>query len=629
MLDSIRQNAQSWGVKIAFGLIIIVFVFWGVGSMDNQPSNVVAKVGKTSITVNAFAREYEQQVELVRAQFPDVTSEDLKQAGLKMRVLNQMISEVLLVQQAEKQGLEVSPAELKLRIAGIPVFNDADGNFDGERYKQVLAAQGTTPGAYEDKIRRSMLAQKMRDFITMPAAVTAEEAKAMFLYSAERRSMDYVLFAAENYLDQVKPGEEQISAFYKQNIENYKVPPRVTLQYVMITPAALADGASVSDDRIAAYYEDNKESFRQEERVHARHILVLADAGASEEKVAAAEKKINELYERIRKGADFAKVAKEASEGPSAPLGGDLGWFGRGQMVPEFEQAAFAAAAGQVTAPVRTQFGFHIIKVEEKENARIRTLDEVHDEISHRLAEEAALEKVTPTLDAALEALLAGEDLPAVAERMHLSLRDSGQFTRAQATGLLGVEPASVELIFTTPEGSVIDTPMEVEGGYMLAKVVSSKEETYRELDVVKADVIARLKQQEAMKLAADAAREAVAALKNDGSLPQSAAARVKKSEPFGRQGFIPGVGQAPDVTSAIFKAADDAWIAEAFQTPTGAVVAKRAAVLTPDETQWAQVKDRFVDAMLQSKREELYRAYMQDLLTKTKVELVNNKILE
>lgn len=629
MLDSIRQNAQSWGVKIAFGLIIIVFVFWGVGSMDNQSPNVLAMVNKEPITINDFIRQYEQQAELVRAQFPDVTREDLDKFGLKQQVLQQMVGQILLVQQAKKMGFSISPAELKLRIADIPVFNNEQGEFDGEKYKQILAAQGTTPGAFEDEMRNEMLAQKMRDYVMLPANVTEQEAKAMFDYVAERRSMDYVLFSASDYVDGIEPTNEEVAAAYEKNLEAYKVAPRVALQYVLLTPAALAKNTPVSDDEIAAFYAEHSDAYKQDERVRARHIIILANDKATEEELAAAEKKINDAYVRVVKGEDFAEVARDVSEGPSAPLGGDLGWFGRGQMVPPFEEAAFATKVGTVSKPVRTSFGFHIIKVEEKEEARVKALAEVRDEIAQRIAEDAAVGKITPVLDEVLEAVLAGEDLPAVAKRMNLELRDSGEFTRLQAATAVGVNEDALDVIFATPQGAVIDTPLEVENGYILAKVVSSKDETYRDLETVKADVVARLKQEKALNMAAEDARVAVEALRNNGALPEAAAAKVQKSAAFTRQGFIPGVGQALDVAKAVFSAADDAWIAEAFQTPTGAVIAKRADVIAPSADQWEATKARAMQDILNNKRQELLQAYMQKLYDETKVELRNPDVLK
>ncbi len=629
MLDVIRQNAQSWGVKIAFGLIIIVFVFWGVGSMGNQSSHVLAMVGETPLTLSAYEEQYREAAERLRAQFPEISIEDMNNLGLKQQVLQQMVTEALLVEQAESLGLDVSPVELKIFLSRIPLFQGTDGKLDIEQYKKILAAQGLTPSMYEERVRRSLLVEKMQEYITMSASVTEAEVKAVFDYSVERRSMDYVLFEALQYMADSTPDEEQIKSFYDENLERYKMPPRAKVQYALVTAASLAKSYVVPEERVVDYYEANANAYVQKERIRAHHILVLADEDAAADVVTAAEKKINTLYDRVVGGEDFALVARSASEGPSAPLGGDLGWFGRGDMVPSFEEAAFATAQGAVSKPIRSRYGFHIIKVEAREEARIKALDEVREDIARKIAEEEVQGNVASILDEALEALLAGEDLSAVAERWKLELRDSEELARDRVADALGITPEAVELIFATPVGAIVDTPLNVEGGYMFAKVVSSKDEAYRALEDVRSDIIEGLRQKEALARALEEAHTVAEALEADGALPTVVGQKLQTSEPFGRGGEIPNVGQVADVVTAIFAAQDDKWIAKAFPTPSGAVVVRRAEVLPPTAEQWVEAKPRVEEALLARKRQELIQGYLQQLRADVKISIQNAKILE
>ncbi|MFV0348128.1 MAG: SurA N-terminal domain-containing protein, partial [Halodesulfovibrio sp.] len=348
MLDSIRQNAQSWGVKIAFALIIIVFVFWGVGSMSNSSrSSVIATVNEEPILIPEFKQAYDQQFAMLKRQIPGLKQEDLKQLGFTQQVLQQLVSKKLLLQEAERLGITVTPQELKKTIASIAVFRNEKDVFDGDLYKRVLEAQGMTPGQFEESYRKDLLIQKMQDYVGLPAAVTDDEARTAFNYAAEKRSIEFTVMPASSFVNKVSVAPEKVKEFYEQNKEQFKQPAKVSLEYITITPKSLAKSVKVDEAEIAAFYDQNAETyFVQDESVHARHILVLVDANAPEATVNEAKAKIEQVLARVKKGEDFAALAKKYSEGPSAPTGGDLGEFGRGAMVKPFEDAAFALEAG-------------------------------------------------------------------------------------------------------------------------------------------------------------------------------------------------------------------------------------------------------------------------------------------
>ena len=628
MLELIRAHAQSWGVKIAFGIIILVFVFWGVGSMNNSSSGALATVNKKPITLQEFGREYERQVEALRGRYPGITAEDMKQMGLKRQVLQAMITERLLSDEAARIGLSVSPAELRRSIESISAFRNGDGKFDAETYRAVLKGQQTTPGRFEDGIRRDMLLQKLRDRVTSSASITDDEARALFDYGRERRSIEYVLFPLEDYVLKVTPTDEQIAERYNENLDAWRNPQRISLDAVILTPASLAASVDIPESAVAAFYADNAETyFVTPERVRARHILFMAQEGVTKEQDDAARAKAVDVIAQLKKGKDFASLAKLSDDKGSGAKGGELGWFTRGQMVPPFEEAVFALKPGEISEPVRTAFGWHVIKLEAREAQRTRSLDEVRGEIRQRLGEEKAAEKMHEALDTALEMAGAGKPIEDIAKALKLERKSTGLFSRGDAATVAGLKGQSIGTVFSTPAGTVIDTPLEIEGGYLIAAVQESQPESVTPLEKVKEEVAAQVRRVEGAKLAAKTAQEAGAKLA-DG-VPADLAARVKTADPFGRNGVIAPFGQSRALVDAAFAATPGAWQAAPVDTSAGAVLFRVKDVLRPTDAEWTSAAETVRATVLSAKREELFRVFVGELSSAAKIELRNTKIIE
>ena len=401
MLDGIRANAQSWGVKLAFGIIIIVFVFWGIGSFTG-PKGYVATVNDMHITEIEFQKVYGSMEQNLRASYPDLTPELLKGLQLEQQVLQRLVMKKLLESEAERIGLEISPYELRLAVQDMPYFLNKDGKFDKDEYLRVLKASGLTPAQFESGLREDMLPEKLQELLTAGAWGSPEEARLRYMYERQKRSVDYILFPLADYIAASAPSDAEIQTAYEARAAQYALPARVKLQYVLLDPEKMADPSAISEEALSAAYETRKAQFADPEKVHARHILIRVGEGAPEAEVKKAEKSAGDIAAKIRGGEDFIEAAKKYGQDPSAAQGGDLDFFTREQMVKPFADAAFSLAAGELSAPVRTQFGFHLIKVEEKQAAKQRTLDEVKDELRAALAVEAATEALQAKTDAVL-----------------------------------------------------------------------------------------------------------------------------------------------------------------------------------------------------------------------------------
>ena len=628
MLDSIRQNAQSWGVKLLFAVIILVFVFWGIGSFQGDRTSVLVKVNDTPILIKDFSAAYERSLEELRRQNPNVTPDELKAMQFRQQVMWRIINRLLLQQEAARLGISVSPQELKQAVTRVPAFQNEQGQFDPELYKQAVHFQRTSLGEFEEGFREDLVLAKLREYVTLPARATDAEARDLFSYLRDQRVIDYILFESTEYMGKIKPTEQEIQAFYEGNTALFKAPPRVRLEYLLFTPQALGKVVEVGDEEVKAFYDAYADRyFREQEQVKAQHILIKAEAAASPEEDEKARARAMGLYQRLKKGESFEKLAKAHSEGPSADQGGELGWITRGQTAPPFEETAFALKAGEISEPVRTDFGWHVVRVEERRDARQIPFEEAREQALTMVVEEKAGERVTAMLDDALDQALMGVALQDVARDLGIELRDSGLFSRDQAPA--GVGPKDLETLFATPPETLIDRPLAVDGGYMLARVAEVQPETVSPLAAVKEQVVSEIKNIQAAELAQKDAEILLDTLKNGEKLPRKQSARLTESKPFGRQGFIPGLGMNQGLVAAAFAAGEvGQWLPAAYQVRSGYVVARLKESISPDEGVWDKEKILWSGSIAQGKKQDLFQAFVAGIQEKAAIEMVSPEIL-
>ncbi len=629
MLDSIRKNAQSWGVKLLFAIIILVFVFWGIGSFQGDRTSVLVKVNDAPILIKDFSVAYERSLEELRQQNPNVTVEELKAMQFRQQVMWRLINRLLLQQEAAKLGVTVSPRELKQAVTRVPAFQNEQGRFDPELYKQVVRYQRTSLGQFEKGFKEDLVLSKLREYVTLPASSTEAEARDLFSYLRDQRVIDYILFERADYLKKVKATEQEIQTFYNENSALFQVPPRVSIEYLLFTPQSLGKAVEVRDEEVKAFYDAYADRyFLEEERVKIEHILVKVEATASPEEDERARVKAAGLYQRLKKGESFKKLAKAYSEGPSAAQGGELGWITRGQTVPPFEEVAFALKAGEISEPVRTDFGWHIIRVEERRDARQLPFEEAREQALTMVVEEKAGEKITAMLDDALDQALMGVALEDVARDLGIELRDSGLFSQDQAPAGLG--PKDLATLFSTPPATLIDKPLSVEGGYMLARVTEVQPESVSPLAVVKAQVVSQIKDIGAGELARKDAEALIAKLKKGGKLSKKQSARLTETKPFGRQGFISGLGMNQGLVAAAFNIMKiGTWLPAAYQVRSGYVVARLKDSISQDQATWDKEKALWSGSISQGKKQDLFQAFVMGIQGKAVVEIVSPEVLE
>lgn len=512
MLESMRNHAQSWMAKVILGGIALSFALWGVGDYFlGSRVEYVAEVDGKPIADSTFAQAYERQLNSYRAIFGKRFSKDLaRQLNVKETTLQTLINRQLMLDEAYDMGLVAPEAALVASVQSNPAFQSATG-FDPNRYQIITRNMGyRSTRDYEDEQRLNLMIDALQKAIIDSARVSDDEVRDRFNREFEKRTIAAVIIDPKSLESDITVTDKEARDYYDKHPEQYQSPLRVKLDAVEIDPKQLAGEVSVSDAELKQAYEDRKAEFTTPEQRHARHILVKLPATADEATKQAARKKIEAAAARIANGESFAKVATEVSEDITADKGGDLGWFARGTMVPAFDEAVFSMQKGEVSDVVETQFGLHLIKLEDVRPEKVKSFAEVRDTLLQKLNTEKASEeayKLSQDLDDALGQLGKLQD---AADSVNLKVRHIGPISsdEALANDLLGSDAKLRALPFSTMPGDAVNVIELDDGRFVAIEVLDHIEPKLRPYSEVAADAHADARHAAAVakadKLAAD-----------------------------------------------------------------------------------------------------------------------------
>lgn len=439
MLEFIRERAQGWFAWAILILIVVPFALWGVHQYQTTDSEVnVAVVGDKKISDFDFKRAYQQQRNRIRAMMGKKFDPSLiNDAQLKKGVLENLIEREVLVQGAHDAGMRVSAVRVGSEIRAIPNLQ-SKGKFDETLYRRLLRAQGLSVGTFEKMVSNDLVIQQLNQGIVNTAFVTKSELDALLRIKLQKRDIGYTVVPATAYLGDAKVDDRAIEKYYKDNPDRFRTPEQVSVNYLDLSVDGLAKNIQVSEDAVRQRYKERASDFTTPEERRAQHILIQVASDAPPAKVAAAKKKAEELLARIRKGESFSELAKKYSQDPgSAKEGGDLGFFGRGVMDKAFEKAAFALKVGQVSEPVRSTFGFHLIKLEAIRGGKRKPFKEVRSQVERDLKRQKAEDKFYSEAENLSNIVFEHEDnLTAASQQLHIPVQSTGFFTRDSGVGI-------------------------------------------------------------------------------------------------------------------------------------------------------------------------------------------------
>ncbi len=444
MLQTIRDKISGIVATLFLGAIAIVFVFWGI-DFKTGAQNFAAKVDGEDIPSETVRRAWQQR----QSQLQQMLRNELPPDMVKSQqdaLLDQFVQESLLKQRAERYGYRVSDQELAQRVMEYPQFQ-VDGKFSKDRYNALVRSSGLTETQFEEQLQSGLLIDQLRNAVIESAFVAPYELDRRYAIEKQEREIDYALIPAADFAASTTITDEQVQKWYDENQDKYLLPETVNLQYVELTRERAESSIEVTEQGLKEYYEQVKDRFTSQERRHGRHILITVADGVDD---AAAKKKAEELTAQAKAGADFAQLAKENSKDPgSAAQGGDLGWAQRGMFVGPFEDALFSMSAGEIRGPVKTDFGYHVMKLDEIEAGHVKTFDEARAEVEADYRKDRAqnifYDESQKLADQAFAALT---ELDSVAKTLNLPVKTVTGFTR-EGGGEFGEEPSVIEAAFS------------------------------------------------------------------------------------------------------------------------------------------------------------------------------------
>jgi peptidyl-prolyl cis-trans isomerase D len=571
MLQAIRDRITGIVAIFVLGLLAVPFLFFGVESyIRTVPQDAVAVVGDDEISSAQFQTSFANYRAELRRQQGDAYDEIATNQPLVRREhLEGMIDQLLLRQHAAELGLTVTEGALLRIISDIPAFQ-VDGRFDRELYTQLLRGTGRTPRSFERELRDDMMVSMVPQALSASAVITEAEIDQLLSMQQEARRVSFIEVASEAFLEQVNVTDADVEAFYRDNLDSYMTEEQVRIAYVELDAADLTDGLALSEAELRNRYEAAQERYLLPEARSASHILIET---GGERDAQQARELADELRLRILEGEDFAELAASYSDDPgSAAEGGELGWIEPGEMVTPFEDALYALGeAGDISDPVETTFGFHLIRLDDIRPPQGMSFEEAREEI---LAEhiERESEAIFIELSERMVDLVFADDstLEPLARELGLEIRTSDVFSRTGGTGIAAnrrvVDEAFSDLVLR--EGSVSD-PIDLDRNHLVAIKL---DEHFPAEPMPLADVADSIRERLEREQASDLARERAEQLLAEAEASElelvaaSAELELTQLEQLGRFDFQHG----PDFVSALFRLAAPGESASLHVLPKG-----------------------------------------------------------
>ncbi|VBB41721.1 PPIC-type PPIASE domain protein [uncultured Desulfatiglans sp.] len=630
LLSLMRKHAKSWLIKFLITIIALVFVFYFGYSFTSREGVKVAYVNGELISGLEYERAYADFVERMRAQYKDFWNEGMVEAlQLKTRALEFLIQQKLLAQEAERLGFSVTKEEIQKTIMSYPAFQ-VDGRFDLNRYRLLLNHNRMAPEDFEAALRQDLLQEKLKQFIFAFTEVSEKELMEHFLFDNEKVKIQYAFFSPNENAD-VALDEKAIKEYFEKNRPRYKIPEKIKVSYLEFNPEDVKEQVTVNEADVVQYYENNAKLYTKPEEVRARHILFKVPEGASE----AQEKAVADVAAKVRaqalEGVGFAKLAVMYSESETRTKGGDLGFFSK-ETVPldlaVVKDMIFGLKVGEISEPVRTPSGYHILSVEERREGGLQPLDEVREKIEEILVKKTASEMAKDQALSLVDRLPYETPLTEFAAENDLSVKESDFFDSRTGLPELGPDPKrDLSTLFALQKFETSEI-VEIGGKYYLFQVADRQEPRLPDFgeveEKVKADYRAELLLDETKKRA----ESFLKALRDGESWDVMASKEniaVETPPAFTRRGSVIGIGHNQAFNDAAFRLSqENPYPQEVFTNERGAYVMRWEGTEPVDMELFEKDKSHLHDAVIEIKHRQAFEGWLDDLRKHAKIEIVS-----
>jgi peptidyl-prolyl cis-trans isomerase D len=617
---------QKLGYRIFLGAVVLLLG----GSMllylvpqspgtGEVSTDTVAKIGDESITVQDI------RIRLDKIEQQNQTSKLLEQFYAQ-QVLSSLVSQKEIEYEAKRLGITISDQERADRIRQFLPTAFNGGTFVGmERYSAEVQARFQMPvSEFEEAIRQSLLQERFQKLVTDGISVGPAELQDEFRIKNEKVKLDYALVKPEDLEAKITPAEAEIKAAYEKNKSKYQVPERRVARYALVDVNQIRQGIQISDDQLKIKYQQDIQQYQVPNRVHVEHILLFTK-GKTDAEVEEVKKKAEGILAEVKKGGKFEDLAKKYSEDPGTKdKGGDLGWLLQGQTVPEFEKAAFSLSPGQTSDLIHTVYGFHIIKVLEKETAHTKSFEEVKESLRPNLLLTQADKQASAIADQLSAAIRkSGKlSLDELAKEYHLTISETRPVTATDPLLELANSKDAKDAIFSMKVDE-LHLPIRTDRGYVVLSLKSIQPEHQGSLEEVRDKVIADLKREKSGELARTKAEELIKRVKAGEKFDAAAKAlglEPKTSESIARDGSIPGAASGKQLSAAFNMKAGDIG-APPLSLGQNWLVYRVAEKQEPNPADFEAQKKQLTEDALQKKRALAFQAFQTGLEDRLKQE--------
>ncbi len=581
-LKWLRDNLKSltWILWVVI-FVFVALIFFGWGGINQQrqdtQDNVAATVGGEQVTYGEFAQQYRSLENFYRQTFGEQFNSELaKQLNLPVQALDQVINRKILLIEARKAGLRVSDQEVSQTILEYPIFKTEAGHFVGDQEYQRIIRRSLRQSVqeFEASVREELLLGKLNALLAKTAYVSDAEVEQAYRKDAEKAKIRFVHLPASEFIQQVTVEPAAVEAHFTAHRAEYEVPAQRVVQYIVVDAAEMRRQIDVPEADLKTYFDQHSDEFKVEEQVRARHILKRVTPDQPE---AQAEAVLLAARKRIEAGEDFTALASQLSEDEgTASRGGDLGLFARGAMVKPFEDAAFAAPVGTLVGPIKTDFGYHLIRVEEHQTGGLEPFEKVRERIRARLLgervdelAEAKIRDLAQRIEK--DKLTSEEQLQKLAQEESLKLETTQPFGRNDVVPGIGRVQPFLKAAFELEAGKT-SAPIKIPRGWAILALKETRAPRLPELSEVRTKVEADVKQERMKSASLLRLRELRQSNATLDAIAATLSLEVKDSEEFGRQGTIGILGRVPEVANAALSL-EVGQLGGPFATTNGAVL--------------------------------------------------------
>ena len=625
-ITMMRRHTKGIMIKVMVGLIAVVFIFWGIYSFRETPGAKIAYVNGDLITGQEYEVVYRDMLDALQKQYKEYWNDNLiKVFRLRQRALESLINKRLISQEAARIGLKVTDDEVADAILAYPAFQ-VNGEFDEGRYRSLLRYSRMEPADFESGMKSELLGQKIHHFIKCFLPIIDTEIMDYYTYQKEKINIGFVSFNPRDFKGKIELNETEMEDYFTENKEKYRIPAKIKIAYLAIDPSDFADKVTISEREISDFYELNQERFEDPKQIKASHILFKLSPDAPKLEETKAKEKAIAILKRARDGEDFAALARKYSQGPTASKGGNLGYFKRGQMLKPFEELAFKLKAGDIGEPVRTRFGWHIIKVEDIKEANIKSLTEVQDQIVATLKKDISGDMAHERILTLMDQMPYDVSLATYAAKEGLKVNESDYFSKDENIPGLGEDERLKKSIYSLDKGEVSEV-IEHKGKFYILQVVDVKDSYIPETSEVSDQLNEDLTDHLCLVAAKKEAEEYLENLKGGADwfeLAKKKGLETDETGFFTRERDTPKIGYSPSISEAVFSlSSQERYPDQVFEVSKKVYVIRWLNREEINMKDFDKEKKAFKQALLLTKERRIFNAWLQSLKGKADIKIV------